>query len=184
MAVHQASWSVALVALLLSASLSNSQHVIALGDDTPKDYVVAENVLGDTMSIASGSSDGTVTYALRKSPVSNYFRVDEHTGRLMTRQPIDRDRLCVDSGLCCPHNTQNSHLSTVRPADNGEMGTICALRLDVAVTVGHRRDSVPSTRRVFVEIKDENDHPPVFVVSFFLILSFKISFVLLNKETK
>ena len=178
MAIHQAYWSVTLLALLLSVSLSNSQQVIVLGDDTPKDDVVAENVLGDAMSIASGSSDGTVTYALRKSPVSSYFRVDEHTGRLMTRQPIDRDRLCVDSGLCCAQNTQNSHLSTVRPSDNGEMGTVCALRLDVAVTAGHKRDTVPTTRQVSIEIKDENDHPPVFVVSTFSNFAFNVSFVI------
>ncbi|VDK22584.1 unnamed protein product [Taenia asiatica] len=153
-----------MLVLSLAASWA-AQQTIVLGDDTPKGEVVAENVLGDVMSIVSGSSGGTVTHALLKSPVSSYFHVDERTGMLVTRRPVDRDTLCVDSGLCCTQNTQNSQLSSIRPADNGELGTVCALSLDVAVTTGHRRDSVPSTQKVFVEVKDENDHAPVFVVS-------------------
>ncbi|KAL5110216.1 Protocadherin-1 [Taenia crassiceps] len=149
--------------ILLLAASSAVQQTIVLDDDTPKGEVVAENVLGDVMSIASGGSDDTITYALLKSPVSSYFRVDERTGILVTRRPVDRDMLCVESGLCCNYNTQNSHLSSIRPADNGELGTVCVLSLDVAVTTGHRRDSVPLTRKVFVEVKDENDHAPVFV---------------------
>lgn len=155
-----------LTMLVLSfADSSAAQQTIVLGDDTPKGEVVAESVLGDVMSFVSGGPDGTVTHALLKSPVSSYFRVDERTGMLVTRRPVDRDMLCVDSGLCCTQNTQNSHFSSIRPADNGEMGTVCVLSLDVAVTSGHRRDSVPSTRKVFVEVKDENDHAPVFAVS-------------------
>ncbi|VDM16978.1 unnamed protein product [Hydatigera taeniaeformis] len=154
-----------LIMFLLSFAASPAaQQTISLGDDTPKGEIVAEKVLGDVMNIVPGSSDGTVTYALLKSPVSSYFRVDERTGMLTTRRSVDRDMLCAESGLCCTQNTQNSHLSSVRPADNGDLGTVCALSLDVAVTEGHRRDSVPSTRRVFIEIKDENDHAPMFVI--------------------
>lgn len=152
------------VLLLISVTL-RAQHPIVLRDSTPKDDVVAENVLGDPMSIASGSADGTVTYALLNSPVSSYFRVDERTGRLITRRPIDRDMLCLESGLCCAQNMQNPRLSSIRPADNGDAGTVCVLRLDVAITAGHRRDTIPSTRLVCVEVMDENDHSPTFLVS-------------------
>lgn len=154
-----------LITFVLSlAAPPAAQQPIVLGDDTPKGHVVAENVLGNAMSIVPGSSGGTVAYALLKSPVSSYFRVDERTGMLVTRRPVDRDTLCVDSGLCCTRNTQNSYFSSIRPVDNGELGTVCALSLDVAVTTGHRYDSVPSTRKVFVEVKDENDHAPAFVI--------------------
>ncbi|KAM7537226.1 hypothetical protein Aperf_G00000075521 [Anoplocephala perfoliata] len=151
-----------LSALLLIFVAVRAQPPIALRDSTPKGHVVAENVLGDPMSIASGSADGTVKYALLNSTVASYFRVDELTGRLVTRRPIDRDMLCLESGLCCAQNTQNPRLSSVRPADNGDAGTVCALRLDVAVTVG--RNTIPSTRQVYVEVMDENDHSPMFSI--------------------
>ncbi|VUZ54057.1 unnamed protein product, partial [Hymenolepis diminuta] len=151
-----------ITALLINAIPVLSQQPIVLGDNTPKDDIVAENVLGVAMSI-SGSSDG-VTYALLNSAVSSYFRVDPRTGMLITRRTVDRDMLCAESGLCCAQNTQNPRLSTLRRADNGESGSICALRLDVAVTAGQRSNSVPITRQVYVEIRDENDHSPVFSI--------------------
>lgn len=156
--------SVATVFLLNAASVL-SQQPITLGDNTPEGNVVAENVLGVGMGISLGHSDGILTYALLKSPVSGYFRVDHRTGRLTTRRAVDRDKLCSESGLCCAQNTQNPPLSTLRRADSGEPGSICSLRLDVAVTAGQRGDSVPMTRQVYIEIKDENDHSPMFSVS-------------------
>ncbi|VDN97295.1 unnamed protein product [Rodentolepis nana] len=157
---HQVKTSIALanlaIVLIINVTIVLSQQSISLGDNTPKDYVVAENVLGDAM--------GAVTYALLNSPVSGYFRIDPHTGSLITRRAVDRDVLCPESGLCCAQNTQNSRLSTLRRADNGEAGSICSLRLDVAVTAGQRGDLVPTTRQVYVDIKDENDHSPVFSI--------------------
>nr|CDS28055.1 protocadherin 1 [Hymenolepis microstoma] len=151
------------IVLIINVTDVLSQQPISLGDNTPKDDVVAENVLGVAMGI-TGSSDAAVTYALLNSPVSAYFRVDPHTGSLITRRTVDRDMLCSESGLCCAQNTQNLRLSTLRRADNGESGSICSLRLDVAVTAGLRGDLVPTTRQVYVEIKDENDHSPVFSI--------------------
>ncbi|VDD82630.1 unnamed protein product [Mesocestoides corti] len=156
-----------LLILWITGSISNAHQTIGLGDNTPKGAVVAGNVLGDPFSVSSGSQDGTVTYALLKTPVNTYFRVDERTGELVTRRVVDRDMLCHDSGLCCAHASQASQLSRLsatRSADNGELGTVCVLRLDVAVTAGHHRGSVPSTHQVFIEVKDENDHAPTFIV--------------------
>lgn len=158
--------------LLLLASLNFLVNaaipIIQLNDNTPNDLIVAGNVLRD-VGISAGPG-GQITYALLKTAVNDYFRVDANTGKLMTRRNLDRDALCHESGLCCTQRlsqtSKNAQLSSVRGGvHGGDSGSVCSLRLDVAVTTEPQHGSVPRVFQVPVEIRDENDHTPVFVVS-------------------
>ncbi len=138
--------------------IGSHRKVIPLADNTKEDVLVASNVLfPDGLPSTGLDPSQSVTYALLKTPVNAYFRVDEHTGRLTTRHRIDRDRLCPDSGLCCPP----SGTGGLSPKQAGGLSK-CTLKLDVAVVTPGQ---APITHSIMIEVNDENDHAPRFIVS-------------------
>lgn len=162
------------IVLISSAVVVQSQrNIIYLNDNTEKDVTVG-SVLGDALG-----GPEPVSYALLQSDVSSYFRVDGVTGQLSTKQRVDRDRLCIDSVLCCAGKVSGSQtismLSQLITSPRGRQdGSVCSLRLDVAATAGHEHGLPPNTYSISIEIRDENDHAPVFAVSVFSLTIFVI----------
>ncbi|VDK39642.1 unnamed protein product [Dibothriocephalus latus] len=58
-----------------------------------------------------------------------------------------------------PERNLLSQLVTAR------QGSVCHLRLDVAVTASHESGRAPRTHFLKIQIRDENDHAPVFQAS-------------------
>lgn len=147
---------------------------IRLKDDTPNGTQLPITFLPELPSERK-------IYSLLQTRGSQYFTLNSRTGQLSSARFIDRDRLCAESGLCCPGSSISTVMDTTNhgftyPSSIHAMQTCpgqrfgsallaqaCVFNLSVSVvsTTGQQPDIFPIT----ITICEENDHVPQFKVS-------------------
>ncbi|CAH8628249.1 unnamed protein product [Dicrocoelium dendriticum] len=134
---------------------------IRLRDNTPKGTVIMDRVLPNVR--------GThLMYSLLQTTASRYFILNNRTGQLHSLRTIDRDRLCVESGLCCTNDVTTELVDSRILSSNacpslpyGRRVSGCFFNISVSVVSAQGQQ--PDIHEVTVMVCEENDHAPVFV---------------------
>lgn len=146
-----------LIALISASSCAD----IRLRDNTLKGTLVMDRVLPDVRG-------AHLMFSLLQTTASKYFILNNRTGQLHSLRTIDRDRLCVESGLCCANDPATelvgSHISSpiaCPPLPYGRRLSSCFFNISVSVVSAQGQQ--PDIHEVTVIVCEENDHTPVFM---------------------
>ncbi|VDP68942.1 unnamed protein product [Echinostoma caproni] len=160
---------------LLFVNRNPSAYEIRLKDNTAKGTQLAPNVLPELRG-------ENRIYSLLQTRGSQYFALNNRTGQLTSARHIDRDMLCVESGLCCPIGLTtataldsigrtHTHSSSIQLAqacvgqqryEPSVLAQACVFNLSVSVVTATGQQ--PDIHQITVTICEENDHAPQFKI--------------------